>query len=148
MPNGRRHRGSCNRVAEGNHSDQFPVPLMHGGGGTSANMNINEVLATRATQLLAAAHSDLTVHPNDHVNASQSTNDTYPTAMAITLLDRADHQPRRPHRCRTYFADKCITGLVWNSQALQRNLAGFRHDYVEIAARAGYDVAAASAQIR
>jgi len=52
-------------------------------------MNINEVLATRATQLLAAAHSDLTVHPNDHVNASQSTNDTYPTAMAITLLDRA-----------------------------------------------------------
>ncbi len=351
---------AATEVAEGNHSDQFPVPLMHGGGGTSANMNINEVLATRATQRLAAAHSDLTVHPNDHVNASQSTNDTYPTAMAITLLDRAapalaalahlreaflskaaeyDEQPRlgrtclqdavpltvgQTHRAQaagiervhaqlhaattalhsvplgatavgtglgapagysaiavehlavltghdltlaedffdalahldpyatlagacsraaiilakiaadlrllssgptgglgeitlpalqagssimpgkvnpvipelvmqlsyrirgagttvelavaagelelnvmepvildalttsladltdaaTYFADKCITGLVWNSQALQRNLAGSRHDYVEIAARAGYDVAAASAQIR
>lgn len=73
-------------VTAGAHSAQFPLPLLQGGGGTSANMNLNEVLATRATELLREAGQFTTIHPNDHVNRSQSTNDTYPTAMAITLF--------------------------------------------------------------
>lgn len=73
---------ACEEIIEGGHADQFPTPLLQGGGGTTTNMNINEVIAARATQL-----AGITVHPNDHVNASQSTNDSYPTAMALTILD-------------------------------------------------------------
>jgi aspartate ammonia-lyase len=83
------HRGAaigwaCREIAEGELDGQFPSPLLTGGGGTSTNMNLNEVIAARATQLLAGR--GLSVHPNDHVNASQSSNDTYPTAMALTVL--------------------------------------------------------------
>lgn len=73
---------ACDEVIAGQHDDQFPTALLHGGGGTTANMNVNEVIAARATQI-----SGIAVHPNDHVNASQSTNDTYPTAMALTILE-------------------------------------------------------------
>ncbi|MGV9798073.1 lyase family protein [Mycobacterium sp. NPDC003449] len=76
---------ACEEIVAGEHSAQFPSALLLGGGGTTTNMNINEVVAARATQLLGIA-----VHPNDHVNASQSTNDTYPTAMAVTVLDLAE----------------------------------------------------------
>lgn len=80
-------RAACEVVA-GDHRSQFPLPLLQGGGGTSANMNVNEVLAARASQLLQEDGDPTTLHPNDHVNCSQSTNDTYPTAMALTLLAR------------------------------------------------------------
>ncbi|GAA0521548.1 aspartate ammonia-lyase [Saccharopolyspora subtropica] len=73
---------ACQEIIAGEHADQFPTPLVHGGGGTTANMNVNEVIATRASAI-----AGITVHPNDHVNASQSTNDTYPTAMALTILE-------------------------------------------------------------
>ena len=75
---------ACQEVAAGEHAAQFPSALLLGGGGTTTNMNVNEVIAARATQLAGKA-----VHPNDHVNASQSTNDSYPTAMALTVLDLA-----------------------------------------------------------
>ena len=74
---------AAREVADGRHADRFPTALVQGGGGTSTNMNVNEVLAARATELLAG--SGVVVHPNDHVNRSQSTNDTYPTAMALAL---------------------------------------------------------------
>jgi aspartate ammonia-lyase len=61
-------------IAAGRHDDAFPLPLVQGGGGTSTNMNVNEVIAGLAG-----------VHPIDDVNRSQSTNDTYPTAMALTI---------------------------------------------------------------
>ncbi|MFF0221150.1 lyase family protein [Streptomyces sp. NPDC004629] len=73
---------ACLEIADGAHAEQFPTPLVHGGGGTTANMNVNEVVAA-----LASGIAGVSVHPNDHVNASQSTNDTYPTAMALTLLE-------------------------------------------------------------
>lgn len=60
------------------HHDQFVLPVVQGGGGTSTHMNANEVLAARATQLLGRP-----VHPNDHVNRGQSTNDVMPTAIGI-----------------------------------------------------------------
>nr|WP_174257668.1 lyase family protein [Phytoactinopolyspora alkaliphila] len=80
-------------VAALEHLPQFRTALVQGGGGTSSNMNVNEVIATLANRMLDASgllDGDGTrVHPNDHVNASQSTNDTYPTAMSLTLTERA-----------------------------------------------------------
>ena len=73
-------------VVAGDHDDQFPVDVFQTGSGTSSNMNMNEVIATVATN---AGHE---VHPNDHVNASQSSNDTFPTsihvAAAIAVSER------------------------------------------------------------
>ena len=74
---------TTDEILSGLHADQFPTALIVGGGGTTTNMNFNEVIANRATQLLAGAVS---VHPNDHVNKSQSSNDTFPTAMAIAVM--------------------------------------------------------------
>src|SRR5688572_21183455 len=67
--------------------DQFVVDVYQAGAGTSHNMNTNEVLANRATELLGGARGEYTlVHPNDHVNMGQSTNDVYPTATRLALL--------------------------------------------------------------
>ncbi|QFR01618.1 aspartate ammonia-lyase [Streptomyces phaeolivaceus] len=76
---------ACDEVAAGLHTEQFPTALVLGGGGTTTNMNVNEVIAARAAQL-----ASITVHPNDHVNASQSTNDSFPTAMALTIIEVAE----------------------------------------------------------
>lgn len=76
-------------IGDGLHHDQFPIALVQGGGGTSTNMNLNEVVAQRATQLLRSGGSNTSVHPNDHVNRSQSTNDTYPTAMSLAISELA-----------------------------------------------------------
>jgi len=74
-------------VAEGKLSDQFIVDALQGGAGTSTNMNMNEVLANRAIDLLGGQKGDYhLVHPINHVNLSQSTNDTYPTALRIAAI--------------------------------------------------------------
>src|SRR4051812_39840264 len=65
-------------VAEGRHDDQFPVDVFQTGSGTSSNMNANEVIATLAARALGSA-----VHPNDHVNASQSSNDVFPSSVHL-----------------------------------------------------------------
>jgi fumarate hydratase class II len=77
------------QVASGEHADHFPVDVFQTGSGTSSNMNMNEVLAT------LAGRAGTEVHPNDHVNASQSSNDTFPTAIhvAATLAVVEDLQP-------------------------------------------------------
>jgi len=75
---------AAREVIEGAWLEQFPLRVVATGGGTSTNMNVNEVLATRATQILQSSGT-LTVHPNDHVNRSQSSNDAYPTAAKIML---------------------------------------------------------------
>ena len=62
-------------------ADQFPVDVFQTGSGTSTNMNMNEVIANRASEILGDA-----VHPNDHVNASQSSNDTFPSAARIAAV--------------------------------------------------------------
>lgn len=65
----------------------FPIHRLHGGGGTSANMNANEVLANRAEELLGGLRGNYRrVHPNDHVNLHQSTNDVYPTACRMAVI--------------------------------------------------------------
>jgi aspartate ammonia-lyase len=79
-------------LAGGAHLDAFPIDLVQGGGGTASNMNVNEVLARRANGILAGvaggAHGP--VHPNDHVNRNQSTNDVYPTALQLAVHDACE----------------------------------------------------------
>lgn len=76
--------GACEEIRAGRLHDQFVVDVVQGGAGTSTNMNANEVIANRALELLGHARGDYqVVHPLDHVNMSQSTNDAYPTALKI-----------------------------------------------------------------
>ena len=78
---------ACREVAEGRHADQFIVDAYQGGAGTSTNMNINEVVANRALELLGRVPGDSAfLSPLDHVNLHQSTNDTYPTALRVAAL--------------------------------------------------------------
>ena len=76
-------------VVGGHHDDQFPLEAFQTGSGTSTNMNVNEVLANLASQRLGRAGA---VHPNDHVNASQSSNDVFPTAVQIALSLAVKHE--------------------------------------------------------
>ncbi|MBI2192773.1 MAG: class II fumarate hydratase [Planctomycetes bacterium] len=78
---------SARDVAEGKYDDQFPVDIFQTGSGTSTNMNANEVIATLASRSLGKK-----VHPNDHVNMSQSSNDVIPTAISVAAyLEAKDH---------------------------------------------------------
>jgi len=79
---------AADEVAAGRFNDQFPVDPIQGGAGTSINMNANEVIANRALEILGRPRGRYdVVHPNTHVNMSQSTNDVIPTAFRIALLD-------------------------------------------------------------
>ena len=78
---------ACDEVIGGKLRDQFIVDAIQGGAGTSANMNANEVIANRAIEILGGQKGDYSiVHPNDHVNMAQSTNDVYPTAGKLTAI--------------------------------------------------------------
>ncbi|HSQ48508.1 MAG TPA: lyase family protein, partial [Candidatus Deferrimicrobiaceae bacterium] len=78
---------ACDEVLSGKLLDQFVVDVFQAGAGTSFNMNVNEVLANRALEILGKQKGDYkSVGPNDHVNMAQSTNDTYPTALHVSVL--------------------------------------------------------------
>src|SRR5438270_6637015 len=80
---------AADEVLAGQHRDQFVVDPYQAGAGTSHNMNCNEVLANRANQLLGGKRGEYTpVHPNDHVNMAQSTNDVIPTAIRLAALSQ------------------------------------------------------------
>jgi fumarate hydratase class II len=83
-------RQAADEVADGKWDDQFPVDIFQTGSGTSTNMNANEVIAHRATQLLGDAPTLKAVHPNDHVNMCQSSNDVIPTAIHVSAYILAD----------------------------------------------------------
>ncbi|OQQ29097.1 aspartate ammonia-lyase [Prescottella equi] len=74
---------AANEIADGRHDDQFPIDVFQTGSGTSSNMNANEVIAS------LAAKAGVTVHPNDDVNMSQSSNDTFPTATHVAATEAA-----------------------------------------------------------
>ncbi len=77
----------CEEIVSGKHHDQFLVGVIQGGAGTSTNMNMNEVIANRALELLGKEHGDYaSFHPIDDVNRSQSTNDTYPTSIKLSMI--------------------------------------------------------------
>jgi fumarate hydratase class II len=78
---------ACREVAEGNFDGEFPIDVFQTGSGTSSNMNANEVISNRAQELLGLDRFAFrkAVHPNDHVNMGQSTNDTFPTAIHVAV---------------------------------------------------------------
>ncbi|HIJ89205.1 MAG TPA: aspartate ammonia-lyase, partial [Desulfuromonadales bacterium] len=82
---------AADEVLAGGLADQFVVDPFQAGAGTSHNMNVNEVLANRALELLGRQRGDFsTLHPNDHVNMAQSTNDVIPTAIRLASLEMLD----------------------------------------------------------
>jgi fumarate hydratase class II len=89
---------AAGEVADGEHDDQFPIDVFQTGSGTSSNMNANEVIATLASRELGRD-----VHPNDHVNASQSSNDTFPTAIRVAATETVvrDVLPALDHLAET-----------------------------------------------
>jgi len=78
---------ACDKIIVGKHQDQFVVDMINSGAGTAFNMNVNEVVANVALRVLGKRQGQYQfLHPNDHVNMSQSSNDTYPTAMHMSIL--------------------------------------------------------------
>jgi fumarate hydratase class II len=79
---------AADEVLQGKHADEFPLVVWQTGSGTQTNMNVNEVLANRASELLGGSRGEgRKVHPNDDVNKSQSSNDVYPTAMHLAAVE-------------------------------------------------------------
>jgi fumarate hydratase class II len=84
---------AANEVIEGKLDDHFPLVVWQTGSGTQSNMNANEVISNRAIEMLGGEMgSKKPVHPNDHVNMSQSSNDTYPTAMHVAAAEEVVHR--------------------------------------------------------
>jgi fumarate hydratase class II len=82
---------AAEEVIRGDHDDQFPVDVFQTGSGTSTNMNANEVIANRASEIMGEAIDSQTVHPNDDVNYGQSSNDVIPTAMHVAALEAVEN---------------------------------------------------------
>ncbi len=82
---------AATEVIDGDLDSQFPVDIFQTGSGTHSNMNANEVIANRAIEILDGEKGSNSVHPNDHVNLSQSSNDVIPTAMHISTAEAVDH---------------------------------------------------------
>lgn len=83
---------ACDEIINNKLIDQFPVDIIQGGAGTSINMNSNEVIANRALEIAGHKKGDYTfIHPNNHVNLSQSTNDVFPTAIRIAVIQYGEN---------------------------------------------------------
>jgi fumarate hydratase, class II len=95
-------------VVAGQHDDQFPLTIWQTGSGTQSNMNVNEVIAGRANEMLTGTRGGkVPVHPNDHVNMSQSSNDSFPTALHVaTVLATRDRLTPSLHSLHNAIADK------------------------------------------
>ena len=105
---------ACDELLAGKLDGNFPLSVWQTGSGTQFNMNVNEVLAFRATQLLATEPDPIVVHPNDHVNCSQSSNDIFPTAIHVAGV--------------TMIREKLLPAI----RALQQTLQGKSEAYAEI----------------
>jgi fumarate hydratase class II len=84
---------AADEVIAGKHDDEFPLVVWQTGSGTQTNMNMNEVLANRASEILGGERGEARkVHPNDDVNKGQSSNDVFPTAMSVAAVQAVEHQ--------------------------------------------------------
>ena len=86
----------CDEIIAGQWKDEFPLVIYQTGSGTQSNMNMNEVIAHIANEKLKEKGIDSSIHPNDDVNMSQSSNDTFPTAMHIAVIEALHHNLYRP----------------------------------------------------
>ncbi len=104
---------ACDDIIEGQYHDQFIVDMIQGGAGTSTNMNANEVIANRALEILGHSKGEYKkVHPNNHVNLSQSTNDVYPTAIRLGILLSYEDLTR----AMTVLNECCVRGITANEE--------------------------------
>lgn len=100
---------ACIEIREGRLHDQFVVDLIQGGAGTSTNMNANEVVCNRALELLGHQRGEYGfLHPNEHVNMAQSTNDVYPTALRIATFFAIEHLLEAMEVLRAAFDSKAV----------------------------------------
>ncbi|TPE45010.1 aspartate ammonia-lyase [Pontibacter mangrovi] len=98
---------ACDKLIAGDYLDQFVTDMIQGGAGTSVNMNVNEVVANLALEILGHKKGEYQfVHPNNHVNFSQSTNDAYPTAFRIALYWKIDNFVKSLEALQESFAAK------------------------------------------
>ena len=105
---------AADEVIDGQRYEEFPLVVWQTGSGTQSNMNANEVIANRAIEILGGQiGSKKPVHPNDHVNMSQSSNDTFPTAMHIAAAEQVHHE--------------LIPALETLGDALSKKAAGWNH---------------------
>ncbi|HXE41117.1 MAG TPA: aspartate ammonia-lyase [Azonexus sp.] len=121
---------ACREVIDGKWHEQFVVDVIQGGAGTSTNMNANEVIANRALEILGHARGEYKfLHPNEHVNMSQSTNDVYPTALKLAtyvgifrLVDAMVYLRRAFERKAEEFADVLKMGRTQLQDAVPMTL--------------------------
>ncbi|NML35376.1 aspartate ammonia-lyase [Paraburkholderia sp. G-4-1-8] len=100
---------ACREIRDGTLHDQFVVDLIQGGAGTSTNMNANEVICNRALELMGHRRGEYEyLHPNEHVNMAQSTNDVYPTAIRIATCYAIDRLLKAMEYLRAAFAAKAV----------------------------------------
>src|SRR3954454_10479977 len=147
---------AADEILGGGLRDQFVVDVYQAGAGTSHNMNANEVVANRAGELLGQARGSYTrVHPNDHVNMGQSTNDVFPTATRLALLLGAAPLVAAAHalaaslsRKAAEFADVLKTGRTHLQDAVPITLGQEFGGYAGCVQRGADDVAWASRQLQ
>ncbi len=147
---------AASEILAGQLRDQFVVDVFQAGAGTSHNMNANDVLANRASELLGEPRGSYKrVHPNDHVNMGQSTNDVFPTATRLALLLGAAPLVAAAHalveslaRKADEFADVLKTGRTHLQDAVPITLGQEFSGYAECVRRGAEDVATASEQLR
>ena len=92
---------ACREIIDGKWHENFPIDMIQGGAGTSVNMNVNEVIANRALEIMGHEKGEYQYcSPNDHVNCGQSTNDAYPTSIRLALIRMNIHLvgTHRPHQ--------------------------------------------------
>lgn len=100
---------ACEEIIQGKLIDQFVVDVIQGGAGTSTNMNANEVIANRALEIMGLTKGRYDViHPNNHVNCSQSTNDVYPTALRLALWVKLSKLTEEMRVLQTSFSRKAL----------------------------------------
>ena len=146
---------AADEILNGKLRGEFVVDVYQAGAGTSHNMNANEVLANRAGEILGEPKGTYTrVHPNDHVNMGQSTNDVFPTATRLALLLGAAPLVANAHalaeslnRKGDEFADVLKTGRTHLQDAVPITLGQEFSGYAECVRRGGEDIANASSQL-
>ena len=106
---------ACDEILQGKLREHFITDAIQGGAGTTANMNVNEVVANRASELLGGVKGLYICHPNDHVNEAQSTNDVIPTAGKLTVLELAEELLSALDDLVQALSDKAVelTPLTW-----------------------------------
>jgi aspartate ammonia-lyase len=147
---------SADEIVNGALRDQFIVDIYQAGAGTSHNMNVNEVLANRASEVLGGAKGEYrVVHPNDHVNMGQSTNDVFPSATRVALLlghaalvDAARALAASLHRKAGEFATVLKVGRTHLQDAVPMTLGQEFGGYAACIERGADDVARAAEQLK